>query len=139
MHLERSPEEVVSSFKHLCDAAPGRVAPHVLLGVGREDRELDAVSMAGKEHVACIILLSLLGTKVDDWEGRLVRAVEVGTEKGRPVLIGCMRPRGRPEVEVAALEAGAAGIACPAANTVARIKEKGWKVGWRQVCCALHR
>jgi len=139
MHLERTSEEVLSSFKHLCDAAPGKVAPHILLGVGREERELDAVSMAGKEAVACTVLLSLLGKTVEDWEGRLIRAVEVGTEKGRPVLIGCMRPRGRPGVEVAALEAGAVGIACPSARTVAAIKEKGWEVEWRQVCCALHR
>jgi hypothetical protein len=137
MHLDRSSQHNLDSFRNLCRAAPGRVAPHVLLGVGREELELEAVRTAAKENVPCIILLSLLGEKVQDWEGRLVRAVYAGA--GRPVLIGCMRPRGRSEVEMAALEAGAVGLASPSARTVAAIKEKGWTVEWRQECCALHR
>ncbi|MCG7844373.1 MAG: radical SAM protein [Methanomassiliicoccales archaeon] len=137
MHLGRSSQDNLRSFRHLCRAAPGKVAPHILLGAGREDKELEAVRTAANEDVPCVILLSLLGEKVEGWEDRLIRAVEAGA--GRPVLIGCMRPRGRPDVEVAALEAGAAGIAVPSATTVKELKERGWNIEWRQVCCALHR
>lgn len=137
MHLQLSSRNNLDSFRHLCRAAPGRVAPHVLLGAGREELELQAVGVAAEEDVPCIILLSMIGEKVPDWEGRLLRAVRAGAS--RPVLLGCMRPRGRPDVEMAALEAGAVGIASPSARTVAEIKEKGWMVEWRQECCALHR
>ncbi|MCX6651678.1 MAG: radical SAM protein [Methanomassiliicoccales archaeon] len=137
MHLDRSPQDIIDSFKNLCRAAPGRVAPHVLLGAGKEERELEAVRLAGKEEVPCIILLSLLGQKVDDWEGRLLRAVAAGVGTGRPVLLGCLRPRGRPDVEIEALRAGAAGLACPAKATAEWALKNGG--AWHRSCCALHR
>ena len=139
MHLDRSPEDNLGSFLSLCRAAPGRVAPHILLGAGREEMELEAVRTACREDVPCLILLSLLGERVDDWEGRLLRAVEEGVRGGGKVLLGCMRPRGRPEVEMAALEAGAEGIAAPSAGTVKEMEERGWTAVERRICCALHR
>ncbi|MHC1710437.1 MAG: hypothetical protein AB9819_08550 [Methanomassiliicoccales archaeon] len=139
MHLDRSPDDNLRSFSALCRAFPGRVAPHVLLGTGREERELEAVREACREDVPCVILLSLVGEKVDDWEGRLLRAVEEARRHDRTVLMGCMRPRGNPELEMKALEAGAAGMASPSAGTMKRIKERGWSVEERQYCCALHR
>jgi len=88
--------------------------------------------------VACVVLLMLMGRRVGEWEARLLRAVREGAD-GPPVLLGCMRPRGRPDVEIAALEAGAAGIANPTEGTVRAIIEKGWALEERPVCCALHR
>jgi len=139
MHLGRSPDDYLSSFHALCQTFPGKVAPHVLLGVGREDRELEAIREACQEDVPCLILLSLVGEKVDDWDGRLLRAVKETRRHGRTVLMGCMRPRGNPELEMRALEAGAEGIASPSAETMKMIKEKGWRVEERRYCCALHR
>lgn len=139
MRLDRSPDDYLGSLRLLCQAAPGRVAPHVLLGIGREENETRAVSLACQEDISCLVLLSLIGEKVPDWEGRLLRAVEIGARAGRDVLLGCMRPRGHPEVEMAALEAGASGMAWPSAETVKRIKEKGWAVTEKEHCCALHR
>jgi len=138
MHLDRSPDDNLRSFLSLCRAAPGRVAPHVLLGAGREEKELEAVRVACDQDIPCLILLSLLGERVEDWEGRLLRAVREGVSDGRKVLLGCMRPRGRPDVEMAALEAGAEGIASPSALTVKGIKERGWAWKEHRTCCALH-
>jgi len=138
MHLSPSSLNHTDSFLALCRAAPGRVAPHVLLGAGDEEREMEAVRTACGQDIACLVLLSLIGRKVDDWGGRLLRAVEEGRRLQRPVLIGCMRPRGRPDVEMAALEAGAAGLANPAKGTMTAINERGWAVQERAVCCALH-
>ncbi|HOO04603.1 MAG TPA: hypothetical protein PLJ11_07785 [Methanomassiliicoccales archaeon] len=138
LHLARSPQDYIDSLDALCRAAPGRVAPHILLGLGEEGRELEAVRTAGRRGVACVVLLMLIGRKVDDWEARLLRAVREGAD-GPPVLLGCMRPRGRPDVEIAALEAGAAGIANPSKGTVQVITGKGWALEERPVCCALHR
>lgn len=139
MHLERSPDDYLRSFRALCHALPGRVAPHVLLGTGREEKELESIREACQEDVPCVILLSLVGEKVDDWEGRLLRAVREARLHGRTALIGCMRPRGNPGLEIKALEAGAEGIASPSAETLKRIREKGWMVEDRRYCCALHR
>ncbi|TFG56065.1 MAG: radical SAM protein [Methanomassiliicoccus sp.] len=139
MHLDRTPEDVINSFRSLCRAAPGKVAPHVLLGPGDPKAELKAIQTAGEEDVPCLILLSLLGEKVENWEGRLLRAVDVAVGTGRPVVLGCMRPRGRPDVEMAALEAGASGMACPSSTIVNKVEERGWKGVWHRGCCALHR
>ncbi|MHC1679715.1 MAG: radical SAM protein [Methanomassiliicoccales archaeon] len=139
MHLDSSPEDHLRSFRAICQALPGRVAPHILLGTGREERELEAVKEACQEDVPCVILLSLVGEKVDDREGRLLRAVQDARQHGRTVLIGCMRPRGEPDLEMRALEAGAEGIALPSSETLKRIRERGWKVEERRYCCALHR
>jgi len=138
MHLDRSPEDYLQAFHHLCHAAPGRVVPHILLGAGREDAELRAVREACIEETPCVVLLSLLGTKVEDWEGRLLRAVREGVERDKAIILGCMRPRGRTDVEMAALEAGASGIACPGAGTLKGIKERGWSVTEHKMCCAFH-
>jgi lipoyl synthase len=137
MHLDRTPQDNLDSFRALCRAAPGRVAPHVLLGAGKEENELEAIRLAGGEDVPCIILLSLIGEKVGGWDERLLKAVSAGVRTGRPVLLGCMRPRGHADVEIAALKAGATGVACPAAATAKWAMDNGGE--WRRGCCALHR
>ncbi len=139
MNLDRTSEDYMDSFRALCQAAPGRVAPHVLLGIGQEENEMEAVRQACREKIPCLILLSLLNEKVADWDGRLVRAVEEGAGRGRPVVLGCMRPRGRADVEMAALYAGAEGIANPSSALVPLVRKEGWKVQEHRLCCALHR
>lgn len=139
MNLDRTPEDYLDSFRSLCRAAPGRVAPHVLLGIGREENEMEAVSQACRQEIPCLILLSLVGEKVADWDGRFVRAVVEGAGRGRPVVLGCMRPRGRPDVEMAAIQAGAEGIANPSSAVLPLFHEKGWTVREHLVCCAFHR
>jgi len=139
MNLDRVPEDYAGAFRALCLAAPGRVVPHVLLGVGREENELEAVRQACQEDISCLILLSLVGENVEDWDGRLIRAVKEGAGRGRPVVLGCMRPRGRPDVEMAALRAGAEGIASPSSAIIRLIEEEGWAVREHRLCCAFHR
>lgn len=139
MHLGRTPDDHLRSFRALCHAFPGKVAPHVLLGTGTEVAEMEAIRAACRENVPCVILLALMGEMVEGLEGRLLRGVEEARSHGRAVLIGCMRPRGNPRLETMALEAGAAGIASPSAGTLKRIRERGWAVEERQYCCALHR
>lgn len=139
MHLGRGPDDYLESYQALCRAFPGRVAPHVLLGTGREEREIEAVSAACREDVPCIILLSLMGEKVHDREGRLLRAVREVRGKKRAALLGCMRPRGDPDLEMKVLEEGAEGIASPSPETIRRMRERDWKVEERRYCCALHR
>lgn len=139
MHLDRSPADHLRSLHALCHAAPGRVTPHILLGPGDEAKELEAVKVAVSEDVPCVILLSLLGRKVEGWQERLVRAVGMGASSSVPIILGCMRPRGHPDAEMAALQAGAVGIACPSPVTVSAIKGKGWEIVWRKECCALYR
>jgi hypothetical protein len=139
MHLDRTPGDYLDSFRALCRAFPGRVAPHVLLGTGKEECELEAVRVACREEVPCVILLSLIGGKMEDREGRLLRAVREARGNGKAVILGCMRPRGDADLEIEVLEAGAEGMASPSAETMKRIRERGWKVEEHRYCCALHR
>ena len=56
-----------------------------------------------------------------------------------PVILGCMRPRGRVRLEVEAVKRGVEGIASPAAGTVEELRKMGYELERREVCCALHR
>lgn len=60
-------------------------------------------------------------------------------EVAAPVLLGCMRPRGRWQLEVESIKAGVAGVAMPSARTVEWAEESGLHIEWRRECCALHR
>jgi hypothetical protein len=56
----------------------------------------------------------------------------------RPVTLGCMRPRGNPDLEFKCFEAGISGIAIPSKETVRHLEQSGIKVEKKEVCCSFH-
>ena len=74
-----------------------------------------------------------------DLDERLVRFVERASRWPAPVLVGCMRPRGRWEMEVRCILAGAAGMASPSSKTVDWLRRNDYSIVEKNVCCALHR
>jgi uncharacterized radical SAM superfamily protein len=55
-----------------------------------------------------------------------------------PLVLGCMRPKGksRGETDVLALKAGIDGIAFPSETAIEYLKSKGYKTTFSSYCCA---
>jgi uncharacterized radical SAM superfamily protein len=55
-----------------------------------------------------------------------------------PLVLGCMRPKGkhRNETDVLALKAGVDGIAFPSEDAVKYTESHGYDVGFSSFCCA---
>jgi uncharacterized radical SAM superfamily protein len=55
-----------------------------------------------------------------------------------PLVLGCMRPKGksRGETDVLALKAGVDGVAFPSEAAIEYVKSKGFKTAFSSHCCA---
>jgi hypothetical protein len=55
-----------------------------------------------------------------------------------PLILGCMRPKGRAraETDILALKAGVDAIAFPSEEAVKFAEKKGWKMAFSSYCCA---
>ncbi|MBI0584794.1 MAG: radical SAM protein [Methanomassiliicoccus sp.] len=140
LHLGASPDDYRRTLELL--APSGRLVPHVCVGLqseGAEDRTLDLLSSFPLRSLVVLGLISAPGAPRREVSserllGFVRRAVR---EVGAPVLLGCMRPRGRWQDEAAAIEAGVAGVVNPSTRTVEWAASEGRHAAWREECCAL--
>lgn len=142
LHLRATPRDYEDTVANLI-AAGGRVVPHVLVGLQSREAETACLEVLGRHEVHGVVVLGLMPPRgeraADDLEGRLTSFVSGAVKRtGAPVLLGCMRPRGR-ELEERCLEAGAAGVVNPSPRTLAWAKERGMEIETRELCCALYR
>jgi len=143
LHLQASPRDYCRTMELL--EPTGRLVPHVCVGLQSERGEEGTLETISAHSVRALIILGLMGARGTMYEHRsvpperLVRAVgkAVATVPA-PVLLGCMRPRGQWEVEVQAIEDGAAGVVNPSPRTVQWALDQGYRVENVPSCCALH-
>lgn len=142
LHLDAGPEDYERTVRSLASFG-AEVVPHVCVGlqpIEAEDRCLDLLE---RLDVAGVVVLALMPppgkSPLPDLDDRLVRFVQRASRSSAPVLVGCMRPRGRWETEVRCILAGAAGMASPSPRTMDWLRENGYEIVERNVCCALHR
>jgi lipoyl synthase len=126
------------------------VVPHVIVGLnnGELDGELQALqTIADKSNpsaVAIIAFMPLRGTEMAktpppkpiDIAKVVVTARSLFPSV--PLLLGCMRPKGksRGETDVLALKAGVDGIAFPSDEAVEYAKSNGYQTIYSSYCCA---
>ena len=69
--------------------------------------------------------------------GRVIAAARISLPE-LPLVLGCMRPKGRhrAETDVLALKAGADAIAFPAQEAIDYAKQKGYESVFSQLCCS---
>ena len=119
------------------------VVPHVCVGLQPPEGEDRCLELLKRMNVSAVVALALVpapGTEpAGDLDDRLVSFVEQASSLPVPVLVGCMRPRGRWETEVRCIRAGAAGMACPSPLTVEWLEKNGYETIEERSCCALHR
>jgi uncharacterized radical SAM superfamily protein len=148
LHLKVGPEAYSETLNALFSARAGRVVPHICVGLKGDDHEgeMASVDLVGEFPIAALVLLWRLPTP-----GTPMRTMRNVTPDGflrvvrhalqtldRPVLLGCMRPRGMIDLEVEAVRLGVAGVASPAAETLRRLELEGYEVVRSGLCCALH-
>jgi len=134
MGLRRTASDYALAVERL---AAGPLTPHVLVGLQAkeaEDRTLDLIS---KYDVRSVVALSLM-PRPRTGSGLPQFIHDAAESTGAPVLVGCMRPRGRWQEELECLEAGASGIVNPSARAVAEAELIGIKMKTRRECCSLH-
>ncbi len=139
LHLDASPDDYRRTLELL---APGKVVPHVCVGLQSEEGERRTLDLLSGASISALVVLGLMAPFPGGAEAsteRLVRFVREAVRRvDAPVLLGCMRPRGRPEAEVEMIEAGIAGVVNPSPAAAERARSSGYEIIERQACCALH-
>ena len=142
LHLDAAPADYERTIRLLA-AEGAAVVPHVCVGLQSTDGEDRCLELLGRVDIAAIVVLALMpppgAATIAGLDDSLVRFVGRASSLPVPVLVGCMRPRGRWETEVRCIQAGAGGMACPSPRTVEWLNENGYEVIEERSCCALHR
>ncbi len=148
LHLKVGPEAYRETLSALFTSKAGRVVPHICVGLSGDDieGEMASVDLVSGFPIAALVLLWRLPAPDTPMRraknaspGSFLKVVRYATERlDRPVLLGCMRPRGNVELEVEAVRLGVAGLASPAAETLIRLELEGFELVRSDLCCALH-
>jgi len=148
MHLKVPKRRYADTLSLLLESGARRVVPHICVDLpgSRTEHELDALGLISRLDVTALVVLAFVSTPGTPFAGRpssserLISFVREAVDRLEvPVVLGCMRPRGRPEVDVRCVEEGAAALAVPSARTVAMLRDQGYRVRRHHWCCALYR
>ncbi|MFO7991521.1 MAG: radical SAM protein [Thermoplasmata archaeon] len=136
--LDRTPEDYYEGYNKLTDSGFHTV-PHITVGLGGKGVQGE---MEGVDHVRDaekIILNSLIpsdygrSVRTDDFLLVLDHALEVSEAD---IVLGCMREKGRANLEIQSIKRGVSGIVNPSLKT-RRWAESRYDIVRKDVCCAL--
>lgn len=149
LHLDREPGEYRRTLELLFSSGAARVVPHVCIGLSGGSRvgEEAALRLVSEFPVGAVVLLSFLPARGTPMARMATPTHEHVLSVARlalrivraPVIVGCMRPRGDWDLEAELIGSGVAGMAMPSSRTVRWAEENGYRVEWREECCALQR
>lgn len=137
--LDRDPDDYRNGYERMREKGL-KVVPHITVGLhgGELDGEYNAVDMV--EHGSKLIINSLIpgeyGKRVAE-EDILSVIRYAREEKDAELILGCMRERGRIEMEKEAVREGITGIVLPAEDTLEWLKEEGYSLDPVERCCAV--
>jgi uncharacterized radical SAM superfamily protein len=132
------------------DAADMPVVPHVIVGLdnGKLEGEPQALQIIKANcHPAAVVIIAFMpipGTKMATTTppkpidiAKTITAARITFPK-TPLLLGCMRPKGKPrtETDILALKAGVDGIAFPTQQALEYAKKAGFSLEFSSYCCA---
>jgi uncharacterized radical SAM superfamily protein len=123
--------------------------PHVIVGLddGKLKGEFDALNMIAANEPSAIVVIALMpihGTTMANVKPskpsdivRVVASARLMFPK-IPLVLGCMRPKGklRDETDVLALKAGVNAIAFPSEKAIKYAEEQGYGLFFSPLCCA---
>jgi uncharacterized radical SAM superfamily protein len=123
--------------------------PHVVVGLngGKLDGEYAALQMISQTKPSAVVIIAftpLIGTEMAKTEppqpldvARVVASARVMFPK-IPIVLGCMRPKGKLRVAIdeLALKSGVDAIACPSQTAINFAKTHGWTTSFSPYCCA---
>ena len=144
--LEKGADDYWNSYAILLGAGLN-VVPHITIGLrgGQDSGELAALERLREFKPKTLVLNILVPTKGTAFEKRAVdsgRALEIVRDaRGRlpeaSIVLGCMRPRGLADFEMAAVESGIHGIVNPSRSALEKWKASGRAIEKREICCAV--
>ena len=147
-NLNVTVEDYARSLKVLRNARIVTV-PHVIVGLhhGRLFGEFNALQMIKNYSPSAVVIIAftpIRGTGMEhvDPPKPLDIARVVATARlmfpNTPVVLGCMRPKGkhREETDVLAVKAGANAIAFPTERAVKFAEDNGYDVAFSSMCCS---
>jgi uncharacterized radical SAM superfamily protein len=123
--------------------------PHVLVGLhyGKLKGELQALKMIAKYEPSAVIVISFMpirGTKMEDITpptptiiGKVILASRLMMPK-TPIVLGCMRPKGKHKAETdrLAIKAGVNAIAFPTEESIELATQMGYQITFSSTCCS---
>ena len=122
------------------------VTPHVTIGLHQgciveERAAIDFIALQPVEKMVINVICSAPGTPFESITPPSVAEIaslfEYAVVRCRTVLLGCMRPRGRPDIEQAAIAAGVRGMVLPSRETLETLEAGGASIERLPVCCGL--
>jgi uncharacterized radical SAM superfamily protein len=147
-NLKVTIQHYANSLKVLQDAKLN-IVPHVIVGLndGKLDGEMQALQMILKIKPSALVIIAFMpihGTAMAKTPPPKPADISKVTALARqmfpetPLVLGCMRPKGRSrgETDVLALKAGVDAIAFPSEVGVEYAKNKGYNSAFSSYCCA---
>ena len=148
LNLKATPKSYADSLKALKTSGLTCV-PHIIVGLndGRLGGEFEALKMARDVDPSALVEIAFMpirGTPMEKtpppkpWEIAKVAATARLMFPETPLILGCMRPKGRVrgETDVLALKAGVDAIAFPSEEAIEYAQSRGWKTSFSSYCCA---
>jgi len=136
------------SLKALHDSGIAFV-PHVLVGLhyGKLKGEFKALQMISRYEPSAVIVIALMpihGTPMEkvspptSTDIAKVLALARLMMPNTPLVLGCMRPKGKSkgEIDVLAVEAGVNAIAFPAEEAIKQAESLGLEISFSSLCCS---
>lgn len=146
--LKVTVEDYSDSLKTLQESGISFV-PHVIVGLhhGRLEGELHALQMIGKYKPSALVVIAFMpihGTEMEKVEPPKPLAIAKVIAAARlmfpntPLVLGCMRPKGkhRVETDTMAIKAGVDAIAFPTEEAVRFAKNQTIRVSFSSLCCS---
>jgi hypothetical protein len=147
-NLNVSVQDYADSLKALAKAKLN-IVPHVIVGLneGKLDGELRALQMIQQVKPSALVIIAFMpihGTAMAKTPPPKPADIAKVATVARlmfpqtPLVLGCMRPKGksRSETDVLALKAGVDGVAFPSEAAIEYVKSKGYKTAFSSYCCA---
>ncbi len=123
--------------------------PHVIVGLhdGKLKGEFHALKMILSAEPSAIVVIAFMpihGTVMAEVKPPQPADIAKVTATARlmfpktPLVLGCVRPKGkhRAETDILALKAGANAIAFPSEETIKYAEKQGWELSFSSYCCA---
>jgi len=147
-NLNVTVKDYANSLKALQEAGIN-FAPHVIVGLhdGKLKGEFHALKMISPTKPSAIVIIAFMpihGTPMAEVKppqptdiGRVTATARVMFPK-TPLVLGCMRPKGkhRAETDILALKAGANAIAFPTEEAIEYAESQGYELPFSSHCCA---
>lgn len=147
-NLNVTVKDYATSLKALQEAGLNLV-PHVIVGLhdGKLEGEFQALTMTSSVEPSAVVVIAFMpirGTAMAEVKPPQPADIAKVTATARlmfprtPLVLGCMRPKGkhRAETDVLALKAGVDAIAFPSEDAVKYAETQGYAQSFSPYCCA---